>query len=484
MSEIKYVCISDTHFGEEDSLLTNLQEGGIGVDPTRPNSVLESLVTCLRDIIERKNQDTKPVLILNGDILELALCSTNEAAMAFLRFIELAMQENQEIFSEIIYIPGNHDHHLWETARETQYVNHLQQRKEEPLDPPWHTTRLLAENQRKKVPSAFLTKLIQRIPHLRRQRRQVLVYYPNFGVKSSDGKRCVVFTHGHYIEPLYMLMSFLKGMIFPGQEPPATIDGIEAENFAWIDFFWSTMGRSGDVGHGVEAVYEKLQYGKGMGDIVSNLSGNLAAQFDIPLLWEGAEVGLVKALLRRTLERGKKRERFDLGSALGFRAEEGFRKYVTGPLLSQIRYEIDSILDEVTIVFGHTHKAFQKDMQKLEGFPRWVNVYNTGGWVVETTMPEPLHGGAVVLIDEDLQATSLCMYKEAENSGAYRVSVDEARHGGEQNNSFHQEVVSLVNPNADPWRKFSEVAAEAVRVRASLLQKRALSLGYMEKEGV
>ncbi len=33
---------------------------------------------------------------------------------------------------------------------------------------------------------------------------------------------------------------------------PTTIEGIETENFAWIDFFWSMMGRSGEAGEAVE----------------------------------------------------------------------------------------------------------------------------------------------------------------------------------------------------------------------------------------
>ncbi len=33
---------------------------------------------------------------------------------------------------------------------------------------------------------------------------------------------------------------------------------IEKENFAWIDFFWSTLGRSGNMGSDVELIYEKL----------------------------------------------------------------------------------------------------------------------------------------------------------------------------------------------------------------------------------
>ena len=129
MSDIRYVALSDMHFGEEDNLLTHIKKGTGQIDPTKPSPVLEQLVECLRYIIDKKTKTKKPTLILNGDILELALCTTDQAAMAFERFIELTMKEGKEIFDEIIYIPGNHDHHLWETDRETQYINHLKKTK-------------------------------------------------------------------------------------------------------------------------------------------------------------------------------------------------------------------------------------------------------------------------------------------------------------------------------------------------------------------
>jgi hypothetical protein len=55
---------------------------------------------------------------------------------------------------------------------------------------------------------------------------------------------------------MYLLMSRLRTMIFPDREPLRHVWDIEGEDFAWIDFFWSTMGRSGEVGKDVERLYE------------------------------------------------------------------------------------------------------------------------------------------------------------------------------------------------------------------------------------
>lgn len=82
MPDIRYVCFSDMHFGADNSLLTNLRPGSTDTDPTKPSPVPTQLVAGVRDLIARNEQRTKPTLILNGDIVELALTTDNIAAMA------------------------------------------------------------------------------------------------------------------------------------------------------------------------------------------------------------------------------------------------------------------------------------------------------------------------------------------------------------------------------------------------------------------
>ena len=103
MSAIRYVCLSDMHLGEEDSLLTKLTPSH-KIDPTNPSPVMTKLVECLENLILKTNDGAeKPTLVLNGDILELALAYTNEAAMVFQQFVKLAMPPDKELFNGIIY---------------------------------------------------------------------------------------------------------------------------------------------------------------------------------------------------------------------------------------------------------------------------------------------------------------------------------------------------------------------------------------------
>jgi metallophosphoesterase superfamily enzyme len=71
MNDIRYVCLSDMHLGEEDSLLPEMI--GNNVDPLKASSVMVHLADCLRELISKNEGTEKPTLILNGDILELAL---------------------------------------------------------------------------------------------------------------------------------------------------------------------------------------------------------------------------------------------------------------------------------------------------------------------------------------------------------------------------------------------------------------------------
>jgi hypothetical protein len=405
--------------------------------------------------------------------LELALTTTNEALMVFERFMELIMPPGSELFERIVYIPGNHDHHLWEIARETQYVEYL-----ETLEPgkrlniPWHTTRLFIEEATEQVPMYLLTKLVQRYPHLRKSGFAVHTAYPNLGLYREDGSKCVIFHHGHYIEPLYQLMSGLKNLLFPERELPGQVWEIEAENFAWIDFFWSTMGRSGEAGQDIERIYEKMQDRDELKKLLAALAAGLAKRYDLPGWGDAMETKLLEWVLNRLADKFSGRERNFTERALSPDTEKGLWAYAKGPLREQILRERDENMpDEVTLVFGHTHKPFQEDLN-FRGYPQWVSVYNTGGWVVDTVEPEPLHGGAVVLVDEALNAVSLRMYSEEKDPGRYAVRVEQAAHPGEEPNPLYRQIASMVRAQDEPWRTFSMLAARTVSKRAQNLRAR------------
>ena len=214
MGTIRYVCLSDMHLGAKNSLLTNLKIASTETDPLAPSPVIEQLVECLKKLIGIGQDVT---LILNGDILELALATDNEAYMAFERFIELILKPGEQIFKRIIYIPGNHDHHLWELARETQYMNFIDTVKPGALFPvPWHVTNMLVENDPNPVVPYTLNRLVRKYPLPEDFR--ITTAYPNLALLKNGGQKCVIFHHGHFVESLIPTDDHVKeSCLQPGQ---------------------------------------------------------------------------------------------------------------------------------------------------------------------------------------------------------------------------------------------------------------------------
>ena len=123
MSDIRWISLSDLHLGERNSLLSHIRPGSLEVDPLSASPTMEALVACLRALVGQ--QSVKPNLVLHGDILEFATAPGQRALMVFERFVELTLVGNDALFDKMVYVPGNHDHHIWVSARETQYVEGL-----------------------------------------------------------------------------------------------------------------------------------------------------------------------------------------------------------------------------------------------------------------------------------------------------------------------------------------------------------------------
>ncbi len=475
MPDIRYVILSDLHFGAENSVLTSLKPGGIEADPHKPSAVMESLVECLAELVTKNEGPDQPQLILCGDILELALATDNIAAMVFDRFLEKAFPPNGPLFDKTVYfVPGNHDHHLWETARERQYAKYVSKQApgpEEELSIPWHTTRMVPPKE-EAVEAELLTTLMRRYQHLREA--TVVAVYPN--LRLTAGERSVVVHHGHFVEGMYRLMTTLKDMVFPGRPPADKIWEWEAENFAWIDFFWSTLGRSGEVGADVGLVYASLQSEPAMKQLAHNLATGIAGKltWPSPMRWLGGKV--LDFGLGRLVRLASRLERSDPSKPLSAKADQGLHLYLQGPLRSQLLeeigdkwYELPDVPKDLTFVFGHTHKPFEVELAP-KGYRGPVSVYNTGGWVVDSERSAPLQGGAAILLDEDLNVASLRVYNQED----YRVRLAQVH--ADAPNPLLDRLSGLIDADAGPW------AALAAATHA-VVDERHIDLGELIKRG-
>lgn len=499
MSKITHVCLSDLHLGEEDSILSNMNADGTEGDPRKAGPVLEQLVLCLKDLRDQMWKGEKPVLVLNGDILELALCPMHKAAMAFQCFIKLLKDGRDFMFSRIICLPGNHDHHLWVMTREDQYRDYLCRNWLRPslieLPAQWHSTKMFAPSTDPPVMSHYLTDLIRRPPVF--LGTEVEVRYPNFGlIDKPDLKpdkvpaKCVIFHHGQFTEWIYTAMSRVNDWIFLPENQARHVWGLEKENFAWIDFAWSALGQAWESGYGLEPVYEKALDERQFGEVLANLSLGLLKEMGSKHFAKG-EAFILGRFLRLLYHHFAGTEKGQTEEVLSDGGRTELRRYLEGPLHAQIGYDItawkkgvneldesvytpdyfsDMTAPKTTFIFGHTHKPFVCH-ESFKGFPGKVEVFNSGGWVVETLDPGTYHGGSIVLVDNHLNVAAIRMYNEQGAGAVLPVAPDSPQPRTRTLNPLERAVHGLNFSNA-PWTTFSKMVAVTVPMRRKYLRKR------------
>jgi UDP-2,3-diacylglucosamine pyrophosphatase LpxH len=453
---IKYVCLSDLHLGEEDSLLTDVNVNHVAEKHQIPAGapLMEKLCDCIRRLLE--GNAAKPKLILAGDTFEMSLALPNQAFMVFDQFLRLF----GPLFEEIIFIPGNHDHHIWEVAREAQYARYVageHRSSGKPIDPgswfpvPWHSTYAME-------PTDLPISLIETIKGRHNGKLgttdmtdlKVNCVYPNYIVFGE--KQCVVFSHGHYVEPIYWAGSRLRCDLWDKERLPENVDALEVDNFAWIEFFWSTLGQTNRISRHMETLYDSLDSPSALSKCAAEMVRHLIRR--VVNVWgPGEMMGCPAALAARLIARRGLLER-KYGKPLSIKAEEGVAEYLDTFVWKQIQKEKESSRRSLTekqnrlnvqnlpeeekerlksdvkklqridsfnpesadfaFVFGHTHKPLVKEVRVHQMPQGKVIVHNAGGWVIEGTEPSRVHGASIVLVDESLNTVSVGMYTETE----------------------------------------------------------------------
>ena len=238
---------------------------------------------------------------------------------------------------------------------------------------------------------------------------------------------------------------------------------MEAENFAWIDFLWGTLGRSGEVGKDMELVYNMLKDDKAKKRLAGNLAKSISERLSESWLIRRLSSKVINCILRALMKKFAGAERSVPDRPLSENSQDLLERYIGRYVRSQLVRECtDGLPDHLTFVFGHTHKPFEK-VRTIEGIDAPVNIYNTGGWVVDTPETAPHQGGAIVVIDEDGHAASIHMYKQSDDRSSYRVTVEKA--DKETANPLYDRLVEIIDPEQPPWSEFSRLAAETVKQR-------------------
>jgi UDP-2,3-diacylglucosamine pyrophosphatase LpxH len=199
---MRALVISDTHFG-----------AWTGRDLLREELFLERLAPQLDGIDE---------LIFLGDLFDFLFGSVGEAVDAADGLLRLIAEKLPG--KRLVFLAGNHDHHLVHRDAE----NRLEAQLAAGFSPPdlAEAHRLSADEEAKAGPGFFRSFLTRRLPGV-----EIEIAYPTY---SFAGVLC---THGHYLDPHArlagsrgdrLLTRTLWGIATGGPEQPKTIEDYES----------------------------------------------------------------------------------------------------------------------------------------------------------------------------------------------------------------------------------------------------------------
>lgn len=430
----------------------------------------------------------KPELVLLGDVMDMSLAKPEDSARvlkSFFQYLKIG-----ETFGPISFVPGNHDHELWTAERYGVSQGH----GTDPTKPDFwaHTSPAFD------APGKMGTNdILNRILNLAGWKGSAATYYPNLGllpsVDAGQGpRRAVVLHHGHYVESAYKLMTRLLAVLMGRPAPRMTAENLEAANGSWIDFVWSTLGDDGTVGEEVSVAQRLLETGGAAHALQLHLARLMSKQLQemLPLphskdvsTWVGY---FSDAMVDAFVGAYSQLERYSYSEYLSEASRQGLVDYIAEVVMAQIEGELaaDQMPEHLTFVFGHTHKPFT-DRVVVPGVSRPVSVYNTGGWVVDTSHLSTVEGAAVLFIDEQLNTALLHLYALSEGGDVSMPFVTSSDPGPDAENPMFQKLHDAVKAQSAAWESFRQNA----RIDILIKQDMYLTLGeraerqYLAEEG-
>ncbi|GHA04990.1 hypothetical protein GCM10008090_13150 [Arenicella chitinivorans] len=474
-----YVCISDLHLGARYSILSS-RDALHRFDVDQASDCLLELVDALRNYIPKVFGDELPQLVLLGDLVDFDFASMTDIVRSMNVLVEALFDPDKPaLFSKnIILVPGNHDHHFWQTEKDALFLERFNGHARRPAERiPYQTTDLFRQ-------ASLSSTLLNQLPHAKKLNLNFELRYPNWGLwqagQSGERDKQVIFHHGHYVEPLYRMVTTVNQIMSDIADPD--IEELERQNGGWINFFWSSLGASPAQRDNTVMLFDIMQnpaatyrYSQRLAALVSDyLSRQSGTSPSNTLINNLSLEKVLTGIFSATLGRGFQAERASNHRTLSEDGWDGLDWYLSKPLHQQILADAPSsgsghqtdpgiVETETTFVFGHTHKPFQ-DIVGVAGYQQPVKVFNSGGWVVDQPDFSAAQGGAVVLVDAELNVASLRLFQAPVNGQMPTVAATGSHPGERADNPLLKRMQD--NIDQSHWQAFQDSACQAMQQRA------------------
>lgn len=198
MKKLKLLALSDLHLGEGEGLLYNK-----GVN------IIDTAVNKIDELARGGNgfEDGIDELVLIGDIVDLSEATEDEAYSNTIVFLTSLLEKVK--IDKIIYIAGNHDHHLWVEMLK----NHYNKESYDECNP---KTKIVISKPKlfkeKCIPSSY--------------NGEVEAHYPFYKLKMENST--FLFDHGHLFSSLLNRLAGSAG----------SIEEIEEKTCEFMDALW------------------------------------------------------------------------------------------------------------------------------------------------------------------------------------------------------------------------------------------------------
>lgn len=364
--------VSDLHLGAENSVL-----GARGQ------------LRRFRDFLEHFEIKVD-AFILNGDMCDFALATMSETFSAAHGFLQVISDRCETAY----YVPGNHDHHSWLLANEVHEL----------LMPLPNVRPEVVERTERMYTSTFLRRLVDNSRRPEHDPFELMVAYPNlYWTPPSKPNATYIFSHGHFCEDIYSIVSDTLDAAFPGVARK-DLEFLESVNFGWIEMIWYQLGQSGrGIGaHGlIDHLYAEIRAGNvapiatgitnlyraRLQPVLHRFFSNVAAEhWWLPNIAANAlerfidenVASIVMKLISSYAEHKSSRDQEDSASSLRYASlDDNLAKHCDRYLARCKTSKFVKPDQELSLFFGHTHVAGKwPDEPKKRPY-----LFNDGGWI-------------------------------------------------------------------------------------------------------
>jgi hypothetical protein len=328
-------------------------------------------------------------LIVNGDLLELSVAGLDRAYGDLKEFFFL-LSRGPEL-KRLVYLPGNHDHHLWREMAERACVEGRLVRGKMPPSDADYPSFFVDKSFSSADPDLYCGFALSGLWPKDRPAPEFVVKYPHHlvDIPADDGRpRYYLFTHGHFLEELFTPVNYLI--------EPARLDELEAFNTVWIEAVNYDFGRTGRLALKVQELLEgterrdrhsRREVRRVLDEAYLNIARKMNLGWARRLGLRLAKNAAASYAARLLVDRRSGLFRSPINDRLKARIEAYIRKYIIARYRESraAEYHFPAGRDiplPFSFVFGHTHTpSAGADGDSLEIDGATYPLANTGGWL-------------------------------------------------------------------------------------------------------